>query len=170
MIDRSWGDGDRENLNISDVVAIRESFADNGSIELLAEEYKVSESSIARILYGDILPYAGGPLIPLPLQGCNPKYQESTRNRQRFVREIIKRAKEVLATDEYEVFCNFNGMRVTEANKYIHNSEDSNERLAQERYSGVICRHAAGASIEESVIAHARRARVNPAKTERTGP
>lgn len=157
-MDRNY-DGDATHLSNLDIRDIRDRFYNDESVESLSVIFGVSSYVVERILDGHIQPFAGGALRALPLQGCNPRFQESTRNRQRFVRGIIKRAKAVLTPEEFEVFSNFNGMSVADANNYAKNSEDLDGRLAQERYRGVLSRHAQGASLEQSVIAHSRRAR-----------
>lgn len=141
------------------VVEIRNKFYDGVSIEALMSDHCMSLHALTQILDGHYMPYAGGPLRVLPLQGCNPKYLESTRNRQRFVRGVIKRAAEILDADDFRVFANFNGMSEADAKRYARNSEDLNERLAQQRYGGVLGRHAQGTSLEESVIAYSGRSR-----------
>lgn len=146
------------------VIEIRERHYKGDTIEILSREYKLAPKEVTNILDGVVSPYAGGPLRVLPLQGCNPKFQESTRNRQRFVRGIIKRAFATLTPEEFRIFANSNGMTESDAKTYAKNSEDLNERLAQERYGGVIRRHASGIALEESVIAHSGRARTRAAR------
>lgn len=146
-------------------VKLREDFYDGASVTSLSELYGLKAVEVNQLLDGELEPCAGGPLRPLLLQGCNPKFQESTRNRQRFVRGVIKLAYAVLTPVEFEIFSNSNGMRAKDAKAYAGNLEDLDERLAQERYRSVIFRHAAGTSLEESVIAHSKSARKSPAKT-----
>lgn len=158
-MDTTWGSDNETGLTDADILAIRAAQYEGKPIELIASDYGVAIEIIALIVDGHVLPYIGGPLRPLPLQGCNPKQLEATKNRQRFVRGVIQCAAATLTDMEFEVFCNFNGMRVTDAKQYLHNSEPVNERLAIERYRSVIRRHATGAGIEEAVSQHAKRSR-----------
>jgi hypothetical protein len=168
-MDKNWGSNETYGLNSIDVETLRNRYYEGCALQELAADYRLSVMQIERVIDGHILPYAGGPLRSLPLQGCNPKFQESTRNRQRFVRGVIKRAKEFLSHEEFVVFANFNGLSAKDASHYANNSEDLNERLSQERYRSVLGRHAAGASIEEAVIAHSQRARKTPARAGSSG-
>lgn len=127
----------------------------------LATEFNSTPEIINKILDGEILPFAGGPLRPLPLQGCNPRYLEATRNRQRFVRGVIQRAYAILTATDFETFANSHGMTLSEAQFYLRNLGATNDRLNSERYCSVVKRHAAGQSIEQAISTFNKRARAN---------
>lgn len=157
-MDKFWGTDDTYGLTDESISGLRNSYFHGSSVPELSVEYGITVWQVERVLDGHVGPYRGGPLRPLPLQGCNPKRQESTKNRQRFVRGVILRAYRTLTLEQFEVFAHFNGMRLTDALAYVRNLEDLNERLAQERFRGVLVRHAQGASVEESVVAYSKRA------------
>src|SRR5882672_4100825 len=93
---------DATHLSKLDISDIRERFYHSETIQSLSSIYAISEYIVERILDGYIEPFAGGPLRPLTRQGCNPRFQESTRNRQRFVRGVLKRARDLLTEDEFK--------------------------------------------------------------------
>lgn len=178
MTDRTYGaDVDRGDVTAEEIIIIREMAHerqlaplcdDEGNLqneqvvaEELATEFNTTAEIINKILDGEILPFVGGPLRPLPLQGCNPRFLEATRNRQRFVRGVVQRAHAILGEEEFEIFANSHGMTLSEANFYLRNLGASNDRLNAERYRSVIRRHAAGQSIEQAISAYNKRARAN---------
>ncbi len=134
---------------------------ESGLIEELATEFNTTPEIVAQVLDGEIMQAAGGPLRPLPLQGCNPKYLEATRNRQRFVRGVVQRAYAILTEEQFEVFANSHGMTMTEAKFYLRNLGASSDQLNNKRYRGVLLRHAAGQGIEQAISSFNKRARVN---------
>lgn len=155
---------EREGLTNEEIVAMR-IFAHKlpgmrrRVIENAAREFKVTPETATKVLEGEIEPYAGGPLIQLQLQGCNPNFLESTRNKQRFVRGVIFLAKIQLSPEEFTIFCNNNGMLVSEAEKYLLAVHSLEERYDMSRIQAIIKRHAEGEILESAVSAQSQRPR-----------
>lgn len=130
-------------------------------VGVLSNEFKVSEKTIKAVLDGEISPYIGGPLRPLPLQGCNPFNLESTQNRQRFVRGVLFEAMIILAPKEFEIFAHFNGMKMEEAEKYITGLSPVQAKDSQPRFRSILRRHAEGQTIEQAVSSHSKKLSAN---------
>ena len=174
MIDKNYGE-DRGELTDETILLVREvAHISKGTekeiLAMLAEEFLLPEEAIEKILDGKIAPYIGGPLRPLLLQergagkpkrlvgqGCNPRFAETTRNRQRFVRGILTEARFLLSEEEFVIFCNFNGMKVDEAEKYMGSQGDIRDRYDREKFGNILEQHAHGKTIEEAVSNYKKR-------------
>ena len=165
MIDREFGKGLAQvGLTDRDAIMMREmardmigTMSNEDIVRILATEFRIAEEVVNKILDGEIEPYVGGPLRPLPLQGCNPKYLESTRNRQRFVKGVIMEARLSLSDEEFAIFANFNGMTLDEAEAHLENMGAVRDRSDSTRYRSILRRHAEGQTIEQAVSLYAKR-------------
>lgn len=137
-------------LNDHTVKEIREMHYSGVPMEWFLSEYCTDAETITCILNGDVLPYAGGPLLPLPHIGLNGRNKNTTKNRLKFIRAAIGVAKKHLSEEEFERFANFNGMSKPHASLLAKSLEDLNETAAEKRYRNIFLRHEEGASIEDA--------------------
>ena len=137
-------------VNEKNVEAVRTMYHEGYTEEQLSSSFQIDLETIDKILEGSIMETVGGPLRPLPLQGCNPRRYPSERNKRQFAQAVLKRAKAILERDDFTRLANYNGLTVGEADSSCYNLEYLDEQEQCRRYSVELRRQAEGASGTES--------------------
>ena len=151
--------GATETISMGETRLVREAFKKEGDADKIAADFNITADLVMDAVNGKVWAYAGGPLRPPTMCGLHVESSGYTTNQRRFIKSAIALAHRELDDNKFEIFCNNNGMEVSEAKQLFQDLEKRNVRLNQQRYRGVLVRHSEGEDVEKCIVAYKRKAR-----------
>lgn len=147
-----YSSGKVDHIDEFTAVGVREEYSNGIPEDVIAIDFGITEDEVAKIVNGDIWPYAGGKLKPLYGRGPNVT-NGYTANQRKFIKGVIGLANDLFSPSEFAILCSFISMTVDQAREISRNLEDLDGRLVKQRFRSVLRLHAEGSELEKAFVA-----------------